>query len=193
MREIPVLAPAGRPRNPDVDLRVRQSTLTLLVERGYAGLRIDDIARASGVAKSTIYRRWPSLVLLVLDAVEAALGSRLVPTSEDVEADLAALLRIVLDSLVANPVGWTLPGIGIDLMRQPELAAEYRRRFIDPLRDQAVALLGRGIEEGRFARTADPEAIVDALAGLIIYRRLMGEPPPTLETLLQIARAALRP
>lgn len=193
MREPSAPAPAGRPRNPDVDPRVRQATLTLLVERGYAGLRIDDIARASGVAKTTIYRRWPSLVLLVLDAVEAALGPRLVATSEDVEADLVALLRIVLDSLVANPVGWTLPGIGIDLMRQPELAAEYRRRFIDPIREQAVALLGRGIEEGRFAGTADPEAIVDALAGLIVYRRLMGEPPPTLETLLQIARAALRP
>jgi AcrR family transcriptional regulator len=193
MHERPVPAPPGRPRNPDVDPRVRDATLRLLLERGYVGLRIDDVVRTSGVAKTTIYRRWPSLALLVLDSVEAALGPRIVPASGDVEVDLAALLTVVHDSLVANPVGWMLPDIGIDLMRQPELTGEYRRRFIDPLRNQALVLLRRGTEEGRFTATIDPEAIIDAIAGSIIFRRLLGEPPPTLDALSQIAAAALRP
>jgi AcrR family transcriptional regulator len=184
---------AGRPRDPDVDPRVRDATLALLVERGYSRLRIDDVARASGVAKTTIYRRWPSLSLLVLDAVESALGPREVPATGDVEADLVALVRAVHRSLVANPIGWALPEIGLDLMRQPDLAAQYRRRMIDPLRDQAIALLRRGIEQGLFNPAADPEAVVDAIAGSFVYRRLVGEPPPKLESLLQIATAALMP
>lgn len=193
MRERSAPPLTGRPRDPEVDTRVRDATLALLMERGYSGLRIDDVARASTVAKSTIYRRWPSLMLLVLDVVEAALGPRLVPTSDDIEADLAALLRMSYASLVNNPVGWSLPSIGIDLLQQPELGAEYRRRIIDPIRDQAVSLLRRGIAEGRFAPTAEPEAIFDAVAGSIIYRRMIGEPPAPLETLLQFVRAALRP
>jgi AcrR family transcriptional regulator len=189
----PAPAPAGRPRNPGVDPRVRDATLALLAERGYTGLRIDDVARASGVAKSTIYRRWPSLALLVLETVESALGPREVPLTGDVEADLATLVTVVHDSLTTNPVGWTLPGIGIDLMRQPELAAQYRRRFIDPLRDLAITLLRRGAAEGRFNPEIDPETLVDAVAGTILYRRVVGAPAPDLSAVLALALAALRP
>lgn len=39
-------------------------------ERGYAGLRINDIAEASGVAKTTIYRRWADDDHLVVGAME---------------------------------------------------------------------------------------------------------------------------
>jgi AcrR family transcriptional regulator len=184
---------AGRPRDPDVDARVRDATLALLVERGYAGLRIDDVARASGVAKTTIYRRWPSLALLVLDAVEAALGPRDVPLTGDVEADLEMLVAVVHHSLVSDPVGRIVPAIGLDLLRQPDLAAEYRRRFVAPLREQAVALIRRGMNEGVFAADADPEGVVDAVAGTLVYRRLLGEPAPTLEALTAIAVAVLRP
>jgi AcrR family transcriptional regulator len=184
---------AGRPRDPDVDPRVRDATLALLMERGYAGVRIDDVVKVSGVAKTTIYRRWPSLGLLVLDAVEAALGPREVPVTGDVAADLEATVRVVHESLVTDPVGRTVPGIGLDLLRQPDLAGEYRRRFVDPLRDRAVALIREGVEQGVFTADADPRAVVDAVAGLIVYRRLLGETPPTCDLLLTVALAALRP
>ena len=44
----------------------------LLASHGYAGLRIDEVAASSGVAKTTIYRRWPGLAHLVV----AAMGVR---------------------------------------------------------------------------------------------------------------------
>jgi AcrR family transcriptional regulator len=184
---------AGRPRDPDVDRRVREATLALLTEHGYAGLRIDDVARASGVAKTTVYRRWPSLAALVLDTVESALGPRVVAPTGDVLADLQTLVRVVHESLAGNPAGWSLPAIGLDLLRQPDLAVEYRRRFVDPLRDQAVALIRQGVVEGRFARDVDARAVVDAISGTIVFRRLVGDPPPTLASLQWLALTALRP
>ena len=51
--------PRGRPRDPMIDDKVTTATLTLLAANGYSGLRVDDVARTSGVAKTTIYRRWP--------------------------------------------------------------------------------------------------------------------------------------
>lgn len=67
---------AGRPRDASVDVRVLRETFGLLAEKGFRGLRIDEVARRAGVPKSTIYRRWPSLVDLAVDAVDAALGPR---------------------------------------------------------------------------------------------------------------------
>jgi len=182
----------GRPRDPDLERRIREATLNLLVERGYALLRVDDVARRAGVAKTTIYRRWPSLILLVLDTVEEALGPHAaVLLTGDVEADLAEIVRGVHRALVENPVGWSMPAVGIDLLRAPALSREYRRRFVDPLRDLAIALVRRGIAEGRFTSTVDPEAVVDAVAGSLLYRRLLGEDPPTADSLLALARALL--
>lgn len=188
-------APAvvGRPRNPDVEPRVRSATLALLAERGYAGLRIDDVAQRSGVAKTTIYRRWGSLAELVLDTVDAALGPRVVPTSGDIETDLEALVRSVHHSLVDNPLGWSLPAIGVDLSSHPELGRQYRERVIDPPRDQALALLRAGVEQGLVNPGVDLETLVDAVAGIWVYRRVAGMPPPSVESVLAVVRAALRP
>lgn len=68
---------SGRPRDASVDVRVLRETFDLLAEKGFRGLRIDEVARRAGVPKSTIYRRWSSLVELAVDAVDAALGPRM--------------------------------------------------------------------------------------------------------------------
>ena len=65
----------GRPRDESVDERVLEATLDLLAEKGFAALRVDEVAGRSGVAKSTIYRRWSSLTHLAIDAVDAGLGT----------------------------------------------------------------------------------------------------------------------
>jgi AcrR family transcriptional regulator len=187
------VAPAGRPRNPEIEQRVRSATLSLLVDKGYARLRIDDVAQACGVAKTTIYRRWPSLTMLVLDTVDHALGQRDFHPTADTQADLETLLTRVFESLVGNPVGWALPAIGLDLLASPELAAEYRRRFVDPPRRLVIELIGRGIAEGTFATDLAPQAVVDAIAGTIIYRRVIGDLPPTLQSLRQLAAGLLHP
>lgn len=181
----------GRPRDPHLDRLVRDATLALLLERGYAALRVDDVVRRSGVAKTTIYRRWASLAELVLDTVVDALGPRAVPVTDDVDADLEALVRAIHHSLVDNPVGWSLPAIGIDLSRDPELGREYRRRVIDPPREQAIALIRRGIQQGRFRADVDPATLADAISGIWVYRRVVDEPPPSVDAVLAVARAAL--
>jgi AcrR family transcriptional regulator len=69
-------ARAGRLRDVDANVKVVNATLELLDERTIAALRIDDITQVSGVAKTTIYWRWPSLSALVVAAMQAVLGPR---------------------------------------------------------------------------------------------------------------------
>ncbi|HKY17147.1 MAG TPA: helix-turn-helix domain-containing protein [Microthrixaceae bacterium] len=63
---------AGRPRDPELDARVVAAVRALLVESGWEGTTIRQVAERSGVSRPSIARRWPSKAHLVF---EALLGS----------------------------------------------------------------------------------------------------------------------
>ncbi|ADP79570.1 TetR/AcrR family transcriptional regulator [Pseudofrankia inefficax] len=71
-------APAGRGRGRPRGLseRVRRDVFgavrSMLATSGYEALRLDDVAEAAGVHKTTLYRQWPSKAALVRDVLVAA-------------------------------------------------------------------------------------------------------------------------
>ena len=69
------------------------AALALLIERGYGELTIEAVAAESGVAKSTIYRHWPSRVELINDAFHELKPPLPVPTEGDVRERLVAVLE----------------------------------------------------------------------------------------------------
>jgi AcrR family transcriptional regulator len=168
------------------------ATLELLDERGVAALRIDDIARVSGVAKTTIYRRWPSLTALVVAAMEAALGPRPLPETGDVEADLLALIRLVQQSISRPQFARALPSISVELMQHPGLAEQYRAQIIDPVRDHAIQLVRAGMEQGRFRPDIDPSLAVDAVISPVVYRRVILHEDLSFQDLVAVSEMILR-
>src|SRR4051794_41921645 len=50
----------GRPRDDTLDDRILEQVVALLGSRGYTSLTLDELAVRSGVAKTTILRRWRS-------------------------------------------------------------------------------------------------------------------------------------
>ena len=99
----------GRPRDVGLDERILRQTYALMVSNGYRGLRIDEIARRSGVPKSTIYRRWSSVAELAVDAVDTALGPRECESSPDPLADLSAIIMRAHSHVAASPIADALP------------------------------------------------------------------------------------
>ena len=75
----------GRPRREGADEEILSIARTLLAEHGYRALTVDAVAERAGVAKTTIYRRWPS---------KGALISALIPPAGSY-ADANAVLRDV--------------------------------------------------------------------------------------------------
>src|SRR5215831_20773368 len=66
---------AEKPMRQDLEERVRRSkeailkvTSELLSETGFSGVSVDEVSRRSGVAKTTIYRHWPTRTALLLEA-----------------------------------------------------------------------------------------------------------------------------
>src|ERR687885_2922290 len=88
----------GRPRAADLDDRILDAALALLVQSGYAQFTLDRLATTVGVAKTTILRRWPSKARVAAAAVERlALQTVDVPDSGNLRDDLQALLRHAVD------------------------------------------------------------------------------------------------
>ena len=72
---------AGRPRLVDADAAILAAARELLAERGWDGMTLGDVAARAGVAKTTLYRRWPGKAELVVDAM-----AELFDTLEPVDA-----------------------------------------------------------------------------------------------------------
>ena len=84
--------------------RVREAVLAAalheLTVNGYAALSVEAVASRAGVNKTTIYRRWPTLDDLLVDALmtwshDAIPG----PDTGSIETDLLALGRELADQL----------------------------------------------------------------------------------------------
>jgi hypothetical protein len=131
--------------------------------------------------------------MLVLDALASAIGPREVPVTGDPVADLEALTDVMYATVVTGPLAETVRAVGADLVHQPDLVADYRRRFVDPLREAAIAIIARGQRDGTFTADTDPALVVDALIGPVIYRGLIHEPMPTRDALLALGLALLHP
>ena len=61
--------PAGRPRDARADEEIRSAALSLIRESGYRAVSIAAIAKKAGVARQSVYNRWPTKADLVLSLV----------------------------------------------------------------------------------------------------------------------------
>ena len=180
-----------------LDVRVRRSRATvlsvtaeLLLERGFAGASVDEITRRSGVAKTTIYRHWPTRGDLLRDAC-SSIGTPLeVPDTGSYEGDVTALVTSLAHLL--RSAKWTsvLPSVIDAAERDPDIAAMYSRLqegYSAPL----LFVIQRAMQRGELSKTADAALLVAALTGPLFYRRWFSREPLTSAFAKQIVRLVL--
>jgi AcrR family transcriptional regulator len=150
--------------------RVLTTTFELLGESGVGGLSVDEVARRSGVAKTTIYRHWPSREALVIDACSRISDEQEVPDTGSLEGDIIAILTNIGHLLGTARWSSVLPSIVDVAERDPEFADIHRRiqhGHAAPLRD----VLERATARGELATSADRSTMIAALLGPLFYRR----------------------
>lgn len=152
----------GRPRLRETDGRIMAAALELLRDKGPAAVNIDAVAARSGVARSTIYRRYRDRRELIGGALD-----ELVPASFPApELPLEDKLRWVLEQvqdLLEHGVGRGGTG-AVFADADPEFTVALRRRIEDrvgTLRERMTS----DIESGRLGPHVDPDALVGVLFG----------------------------
>jgi len=186
--------PVGRPRPPATDRAIVKATIELLAEVGADATTLDAIARRSGSAKTTIYRRWPSREALILDALRAAVRG----SDEQLEAireldralgsTVRGSTRNIL-ALVQNSVfRAAFPTIAHELFEETDLGNRFRADVFRPIRANTKARLSEGIRRGEIRSGVDLDLLLDALNGAVLYRALVGEPidPPIADALADL-------
>lgn len=170
----------GRRRSSHAHEAIMDATLEILQEVGYSRLTVEGVAARAGVGKTTVYRWWPSKASLVIETLDRYLDLPPLDPSGDVRADLRALIQRIADTFAGAPLGEVLPALAVDLIRDPD-AAEQFRRMIGPRRAANAAVLYHAAGRGELPHDIDPHALLDILAGTILYRTLIrSAPTPTL-------------
>ncbi len=151
---------------------ILDATYALMQEEGFDRLSIEGVAARAGVGKTTIYRRWPGKGVLAVEAFLAAAEPIIAfRRSGSARADilrqmqtLAALYRGPTGRLVREMIGAAQHD---DLVRDAFIAG-----FLEPRREQARTVFGRGVAAGEFRADVGVDVAIDALWAPIYYRLL---------------------
>ncbi|MEU7526124.1 TetR/AcrR family transcriptional regulator [Saccharothrix sp. NPDC042600] len=159
--------PPGRPRA-GIDATVFAATLKTVHDLGYAGATMDRIAAAAGVAKTTLYRRWPSKGALIADCLVDALGP--VPVrGEDRASDIATAIRWIAAKVGEPGVGAAFAGVFVDAVSDPALREVLATRLQDPYRRALEEALGEPEHRVLF--------LIDVVVGTLLHRMGMTGAP----------------
>lgn len=164
-------SPARAPRHPEVDARIFDATLDLLRSRGPLAVSIESVAAASGVAKTTIYRRFENRDSLLTAAIDTATTSVDFPAGLAAQDSLRWVLRHASDT-IENVVGrGTVAAV---IMNEDPPFTELllgmirgsTRALRDDLRERAVA--------GEINRNVDIELAMSILLGVVVAELIRG-------------------
>lgn len=180
----------GRPRDPALDERILEQILALLGTHGYTRLTLDELAARSGVAKTTILRRWPSKAAIAAAAIERlAFQSVDVPNSGSLHDDIHALLQGAVDTF-ARGRGQFVPRLFREAGHHPEIA-NLLNTVLHTRRQAYRKVLAAAIARGELPPSTDQELLIDLLIGPLWLRLLLTNDPITPEYVDSNVKAAL--
>ncbi|GIF49466.1 TetR family transcriptional regulator [Asanoa ferruginea] len=159
--------PPGRPRS-SVDATVFAATLRTVDELGYTHATVDRIAAAAGVAKTTLYRRWPSKGALIAACLLDAFGPVPVEGASRQEI-LSSAVRWGAAKVAEPGVGAAFAGVFTDAINDPALREILSTQFQDPYRVALQEALGEPEQRVLF--------FIDVIVGTLLHRMGMTGAP----------------
>lgn len=173
--------------------KVRDTAATLLVEQGVQGFTVDEVARRSGVAKTTIYRHWPSAQSLLVDTVACQIEPLPTPNTGSLRSDLRALYDQILPTA-------DIPGrrrMMVGLVQAADDDPDLRDALLSMMHERSQPLhnvLELAQLRGEIPADIDLSLAADVVEGPLIFRfMLRGESPEPahIDALLDLVVAGL--
>jgi AcrR family transcriptional regulator len=197
---------------PNVDPRVARTraavlgaAIDLLAERGYSGFSVEGVVERTGIAKTTLYRHWPTRDDLLTAAIARLDGSGLdgsglddsrldsarldgagsLPDTGSVRQDLLDLQARRVRAARTTQWERCMPALVEAAAHHPELA-KVIARLTGQILAQIETLLVRGVECGELRHGLDPQLVASVLIGPIVFRRLLLHEAPTLQRVADV-------
>lgn len=152
----------GRPRRADVDDRILEAAGALLRERGPGAVHVDAVATRSGVARTTIYRRYSGRRDLLAAALARVTDSGPVPVGPDVQEKLRQVLervRAVIDTGVGRG------GVAAVITDADPEFTQALRAALSGLLEPLMLAMSADAEQGLLREDVDPDALMNLAFG----------------------------
>lgn len=166
----------GRPRSVEADRAIGEAIVDLLIERGYGEVTIEGVAARAGVAKTTIYRRWPTKALMVVESICTA-GKNCPVEAVCCDGGIRPVLIAHLQGLSSSRVTKIIAGLAVEMPHNAELADAVREGLLKPNRAVIMAILEEGIASGQLRPDIDLQLTADLLVSPIFFRILVSGAP----------------
>ena|SRR2546425_520202 len=167
----------GRPRDQHLDDALLQAGLAVMLERGYHGATLTEIARRAGVGTPAIYRRWPTKAAMAIDITVRVSEPEPIPDSGSIRDDLVAFMALRLRTW-GNPLfRQVVFPVLLEGRAENSLQTDVRDRFID-YRKALTARILRSVTSGELRTDTDPNRLVDLLMGTITMPMLFFQDLP---------------
>ena len=159
--------------------KLLDAAASLLVSGGAAAVTVDAVTRLSGVARTTLYRNFPST-----DSLIAAAFRRLLPTPDPPPADAplreqllhlcTSMTRLIQEApLQQSMLGWLAMGRGAS---DDDEVGQLRRGVVDSYAEPLHAVLTAAESDGTLT-PGDRDLAVAQLAGPVVLARMIGLRP----------------
>lgn len=162
----------ARPRQPDIDDRLLAAWQELAVERAYGAITMEAVAERAGVGKPALYRRYPSKAHL---AFAASIGESVPPVPSDhgdLASDLLDAVRALVASLASVPREVFAERISAAIA-DADFARQVQEVTSGPASDAVTLVWERARRRGEVDPALDGRAVLDDLAGALIFRALV--------------------
>jgi AcrR family transcriptional regulator len=176
----------GRPRSHDVDASILDEAVALLAAKGPDGVTINAVARRSGVARASIYLRYPTRQALLAAALRAAIGREPYPLTGELLTDLH-LGGLQAQAILANQRFRTvLPEIVRELLRTGDGADTITYDMVAPNRGPIAEEYRRLAGAAGLRTDVDPDMPMTVIVGTLLMWLLANGSPPTVAVAEQV-------
>lgn len=169
----------GSARRARTDALLRATVADHLRQHGYAGLTIERVASESGVAKTTIYRRWASKAEMVFAlAIHADAEPPAIATGS-LAGDVRQLADRAVSLVATEPGRSVLPGLLADMIGDPHLSDRLRGALVGAARGDIDGIIEQARVRGDLRGNAPVDEFHATLLGVPYARvHLLGEEDP---------------
>jgi AcrR family transcriptional regulator len=171
----PAPARSGRPRSERAHQAILAAARELLIEKGFAALRLEHVAARAGVGKATIYRRWASKEALAQDLLSHLAGPHIaVADTGNTREELLAAVINPMRAVTETDFGPVIRALLSQIASNPSIGDPFRASVVEARRAEVTRVIKRGIARGDLRPDADAGVATELLVGPVYFRLMFG-------------------
>src|SRR6476469_5742443 len=165
----------GRPREESTEQAITAAARQVLADKGVARMSMEHVAAKAGVAKSTLYRRWPSKIELAVHAVAATFDEIEIEDHGSLAADMRAGIGEAARLMRDPSTGGAYAALLAESARDPEgVGQKVRESLATRLHALVATSVERAIGRGEIRQDMiDVDLLADVVVGSVMHRALV--------------------